>query len=140
MPEAENVASVRRFVDAFNRREMEAAVADLDPDVELREWPAIPGARSFHGPAGVLEAVTSWFETWEWMQVELEDVRALEDRVLFALHHRAKGRGSGVQVEITSYNVYTFRDGKVTRIELFTEQEPALEAAGLTPDHKKEKR
>ena len=62
----------------------------------------------------------AWFETWEWMQVEIEELREVGDRVLFALHQRAKGSGSGIEVEITSWNVYSFRDGKVTRIQLFT--------------------
>jgi len=37
-----------------------------------------------------------------------------------------------VEVEITSYNVYRFDDGKVTLIELFLNRDDALEAAGLT--------
>ena len=54
------------------------------------------------------------------------------------LHQRAKGSSSGIEVEIKSWNVYTFRDGKLTRIQLFLEREPALEAAGLTPNYDKE--
>jgi len=54
--------------------------------------------------------------------------------VLVVLDQRAKGKGSEVEVEIRSYNVYAFRDGKVSRIQLYTEREPALEAAGLTQE------
>jgi hypothetical protein len=36
-----------------------------------------------------------------------------------------------------AYNVYTLRDGKVTRIEFFTTKEPALRAAGLGETQRK---
>ena len=140
MAESDNVAAVRRFVDAFNRRDISRELSHVDPDVVLDEWQEAPGARSYHGPEGVQAALDSWFETWEWMHVEIEELREAGDRVFFSLHQRAKGRGSGIEVEIKSWNVYTFRDGKLARIQLFLEPEPALEAAGLTLNHEEEKR
>jgi ketosteroid isomerase-like protein len=137
---AENAAAVRRFVDAFNRRDLDSVLSDADPDVQVDEWPEAPGARSYHGPEGVREAIDSWFETWEWMQVEIEELREVGDRVFFVLHMRAKGIGSGVEVEIRSWNVYTFGEGKLTRIQLFLDREQALESAGLVPNYEEEKR
>lgn len=137
----ENVALVRRFIDAFNRSDVDSLAGYYDPDVELHEWPTAPGAQAYHGIDGVRQALDTWFEVWEWMRVEIVDLAEAGDRVLVTLDQRAKGRGSEVEVEIRSYNVYTFRDGKVMRMELFTEREPALEAAGLTyPTSEEEKR
>jgi ketosteroid isomerase-like protein len=129
--DTDDVETVRRFVDAFNRRELAAVIGDLDPDVELHEWPEAPEARTYRGADGVQEAIDGWFETWSWMHVEIVDVFATGNHVFVTLHQRAEGRGSEAQVELTSHNVYTFRDGKVVRVELFTEREPALAAAGL---------
>ena len=140
MTEPENIAAVRRYVDAFNRLDLDAATAGLDPAIELREWPEAPGAQTYHGVDGVRRAFDTWFETWEWMKLEIEDIRAVGDRVLFTLHQRAKGRTSAVEVEIRTHNVYTFRDGLVTLVELFTDRDAALAAAGLTPDYEEEKR
>jgi ketosteroid isomerase-like protein len=137
--ESENVMTVRRFVDAFNRGEFAETLGDADPEIELHEWPTGPDARVFRGHDGVLAAVRGWFETWEWMRIEIADICDLGDRVYFTLRQRAKGKSSQIEVEITSYNVYTFRDGKVIRLELFTEREPALAAAGLTADIEKGK-
>ena len=139
MAESENAAAARRIVDAFNRRDIGLAVAVLDSDVELDEWQEAPGARTYRGPDGIQAAMDSWFETWEWMRVDIQELRELGDRVLFALHQHAKGRGSGIEIEITSWNVYSFRDGKATRIQLFTTPEPAFEAAGLATNYQEEK-
>jgi ketosteroid isomerase-like protein len=130
---------LRSWTEAFNRRDFDAAIDALDAEVELHEWPTAPGARTYHGHDGVRRALDTWFEAWEWMQVEIEDIVEAGDRALVTLHQRAEGRGSAVEVEIRTFNVYTFRDGKIARIELFTEREPALEAAGLTASLGEEK-
>jgi ketosteroid isomerase-like protein len=137
---SENVAAVRRYVDAFNRLDLDAATVGLDPNVELCEWPEAPGSQTYRGVDGVRRAFDIWFETWDWMKLEIEEIRPVGDRVLFTLHQRARGRTSTAEVEVRSYNVYTFRDGQVTRAELFLERENAVAAAGLTPDYEEEKR
>jgi ketosteroid isomerase-like protein len=137
----ENVELVRRFVDAFNRLDVDSMAGHYDPDVELHEWPTAPGAQVYRGLEGVRSALDNWFDVWEWMQVEIVDLVDVDDRVFVTLDQRARGRGSEIEVEVRSYNVYTFRDGKVIRMQLFTEREPALEAAGLsaqaTPEEEK---
>jgi ketosteroid isomerase-like protein len=132
--ESGNVAAVRRYVDAFNRLDLDAATSGLDPAIELREWPEAPGSQAYHGVDGVRRAFDTWFEMWEWMKLEIEEIHPAGDSVLFTLHQRAKGRTSAVEVEIRSYNVYTFRDGLLTLAELFVERENALAAAGLTEE------
>jgi ketosteroid isomerase-like protein len=135
-----NVELVRRFVVAFNRLDVDSMADHYDSEVELHEWPTAPGAGVYRGVDGVRSAVDNWFDVWEWMRVEIVELIDAGDRVLVTLDQRAKGKGSEVEVEIRSYNVYTFRDGKVLRMQLFTEREPALEAAGLTPTYEEERR
>ena len=136
---SENVAIVRKYIEAFNRRDFDSLIADTDPAVELSEWPEAPGAQTYHGPDGLRQAFEKWFESWEWMHLDIAEIIDAGSHVLVGLNQRARGSGSGVEVEITSHNVYTFRDGKVTRVQLFIDREPALAAAGLTPDYQEEK-
>jgi ketosteroid isomerase-like protein len=138
--ESRKVALIRRFVDAFNRMDFDSVRSDVHPDVELHEWPQARGARTYHGWDAVREGIDGWFEAWEWITVELIDMVEAGERILFSLHQRAKGKGSEIELEITSFNVYTFRDGKLIRMELFIEREPAVEAAGLPPEHQEEMR
>jgi hypothetical protein len=137
---SETVATVRRFVEAFNRLDIDAALAECDSEVVLHEWPQAPGARSYRGHDGLRAALGNWFESWEWMQVDVEDVVEIGDRALVTLLQRARGRGSGIEVDVRTFAVYTFRDRKMNNMELFTEREPALEAAGLATNYQEEKR
>ena len=69
------------------------------------------------------QALDSWFESWEWMRVEVEDiVQAGDEKVVVTVYQRAKGRGSAIELELRSGSVYTVRDGKVVLLELFTDR------------------
>ena len=52
-------------------------------------------------------------------------------RVVATVRFRARGRGSGIEVDGRLYDVFTLRDGKIVRMDQFTEQSEALEAVGL---------
>ena len=47
-------------------------------------------------------------------------------------HHSGRGRKSGVEVDTRFYEVYTLREGKVSRVDEYTERAEALQAAGLS--------
>jgi ketosteroid isomerase-like protein len=126
-----NVEIVRRIMAAFERGDIDAQLDLLDPDVELREWPEGPDPGTYRGHAGALRAAASWSEAWEWLENDVDEIVEAGDRVLVCGRTRAKGKGSAVEVTIDAYNVYTLREGKVTKLEFFTTREPAFRAAGL---------
>jgi len=127
----ENLEIVRRVMEAYEVGDTEAQLVLLDSDVELVEWPDTPDSNTFRGHEGALEAARSWAEAWEWLRNEVDEMVEAGKRVLVCGRTRGKGKGSAVEVEIDAFNVYTLRDGKVTRMEFFTSREPALRAAGL---------
>jgi ketosteroid isomerase-like protein len=127
--ESENVAVARAFVEAFQRDELDSMIDTLHPAVEVNEWPEGPEARTYHGHDGVREAIAVWSESWERMDVTVEDVSEVGEHVVMTLQQRFKGKGSEVEVAITSTNVFTVRDSKIVRVQLFTDRDSALAAA-----------
>ncbi len=104
----------------------------LDPDVEwvLHGTPA--GDVSLRGKEGVRGWFADQDSAWsdQWWQVE--DLRETSDgRVLALLIAHAVGRSSGTTVTLPLANIWTFKDGRVTRFEMFIDRDEALEAAGL---------
>ena len=54
------------------------------------------------------------------------------DHVIVAVHYSGRGRGSGIEFDATTFDVYTLRDGLcVSKLE-FNERSDALRAAGLS--------
>jgi uncharacterized protein len=129
----ENVGVVRRVYEAFNRRDIDAALQNLHPEYEL--YPALvgPGGRSeYFGREGAREFFDLITDTWETMTVEsAEIVEIPDDRILSVELWRVRGR-DGIEIETKLTDVYAFRDGLIVRVDGFREKADALEAAGLS--------
>ena len=126
----ENVDTVLRVYDAFRRRDNESVFAVYDPDVEwnMEGYLTWPGKRSYRGVAGVREFFRDWLRDFDDFRADALDLLDLGDRILFTVHDRATGKGSGVTIERHHAQVWTFRDGKVARIDVFDSREAALAA------------
>jgi ketosteroid isomerase-like protein len=69
-------------------------------------------------------------EGWQpGMAVMVEEVEKVGEKVLVSFTWRAVGETSGIETSSDWLGVYTFRGGKVLRLEYFSDREAALEAA-----------
>ena len=127
----ENVELVRRFYEAWARDES-GPIELMHSEIEYVNPPGAvePGTR--RGRAAFSTAVQGVFDGWESWQVEPEQFRAEGDRVVVVLRYRARGRGSGVEIQGRESALWTLRDGKVLRYAWFQGPTDALEAAGLS--------
>jgi ketosteroid isomerase-like protein len=130
----ENVELVRAGIDAFNRRDLDAFVALLSPDVVWEENPDFPGLREiYRGPAEVREWLDELLEAVETMHIEIVDITELrDDRVFTQNLATGRGTGSGVPMELRYWQVFWVAEGKCARRQVFWNKAEALEAAGLS--------
>ena len=126
----ENVELLRQTEEALLRRDRDAWFAIHDEDFEIvpvRDWPE----------GGVRGREAAWnfhmriLDSFEWEAIEVEHVDAGADKVLAHLRS-ARGVGSGAEVELDQWFVTTVREGKILRLQWFTDRAEALEAAGLS--------
>jgi ketosteroid isomerase-like protein len=131
----ENIDVILKAVEAVNRRDADAFVAGVSPEVEWETNPEMVGlGRIYRGRAGVREFFEQLFglDTWESIHVEVEEItEASDDQVLLGLLAKARGRGSGVGTELHLWQVFWFGEGLITRRQAFWRRQEALEAAGL---------
>src|SRR5262249_1757597 len=69
---------------------------------------------------------------FEELKVTFEEIIDAGDQVVVVAHHEGRGQVSGVEVDSRYYEVYTVREGKVSRIDEYANRAEALEAAGLS--------
>jgi ketosteroid isomerase-like protein len=127
----ENVDKAREFIDAYNRRDFEAAVKDFDPEVE---WvlPAQQQSDSGRGPDAAIRFFNEIDETMEELTLKPQEFIDAGDHVATRLRHQGRGKRSGIEIDEELYHqVATFRDGKIVRMEYFADWDEALAAAGL---------
>lgn len=129
----DNVERIRRLYDAWEAGDIDAALAAVDPEIEWIVPQDSPDRRSWSGPAGVLESMAEWTEPFEDFRFEVVEVRDLGGPVLVDLFQHARGKGSGVTVEGHIWHLWTVREGRAVRAEMFRSREEALAAAGRHP-------
>ena len=129
----ENVDLVRELTEAANRRDLDAIVALLSPDVVWEVHPELPGAQeSYRGRAEVRQLITEFFEVGESNHTQLEEIADLSGgRVLAETLLTGRGKSSGVPVELHYWQLFSVTQGKIARRQVFTDRDKALESAGL---------
>ena len=130
----ENVELGLRNLDAFNRRDVDAFVALLSRDVVWEENPVLPGLRDvYRGRAEVREWMAAVLEVFENLQGEVVEITDLgDDRVFAEAVLTARGKESGVPVDLRFWMVLWFAESEITRRQVFWTRDQALEAAGLS--------
>jgi len=121
----------REFIDAYNRRDFDAALEHCDPEVD---WvlPELQASDSGKGPDEIRRFFEGLDETFDELRLDPQEFVDAGDRVAVRLRHYGRGKGSGVELDTELYHqVTTFRDGSMVRIEYFTTWPAALEAAGV---------
>jgi ketosteroid isomerase-like protein len=126
---SENTKIVQAVGDAYFRGDEKAMLEFVDRDVVVTQFADQPDARPYHGHEGMLRAITEWVDTWDDYAIEFRSVRELGNEVLFSLHQRGRGKASGIELEADVFFVYSVRDGKVVRWQMFPSEAEALEAA-----------
>ncbi len=124
---------VRRGFAAFERGDLDAAVADIASDCEFVPTGALPGGRGvYRGPEGY-KRFSGWVrDEFEDAHVDVTDLTDAGDHVLVSLTIRGRGRQSGATTTWELWHVWTVRDGRFIHGQAFSRKADALEAAGLS--------
>ena len=120
--------AVREFFAAFESDDFTFRET-LHPDIEW--YPIEENRTPTHGVDAALWNRNAWLDAWEEHHSHLEEVVEGGDSVVARVHITARGRGSGVEVEVRFYAQFKVRDGKVVYIYDHEDRAEALEAAGL---------
>jgi hypothetical protein len=128
--DAAMIDALRRVHEAFNRGDFDAAVEIAHPEIE---FVPVGGQASLRGA----EALRAWMEpdAFEEQRVEPLDFKVAGKKVLVRQHAQARGAGSGINLDLEMWTVWTFDDDLlVTRMESFLphQESEALEAGGLS--------
>jgi ketosteroid isomerase-like protein len=126
----ENVAAVRRHIEAWNRRDLTAWLASFHHDGEL-DWSRSRGPlKGVYRGEGELEVFwDAFWSTFENVHVEMHDFTEVGSEVVLANTAHLRGR-QGIEVIARSTFVFTLENGQITRQRMFQERAEALEAVG----------
>jgi ketosteroid isomerase-like protein len=127
---ASNVERVRAYIDAYNRRDFDAAVEDFDRQIA---WvlPERQSSDSCEGPDEIRRFWEGLDSTFEDLQLEPQEYVDAGELVATRLRYYGHGKASGLRIETEMYHqVATFRGDRIVRLEYFGSWPEALAAVG----------
>jgi ketosteroid isomerase-like protein len=128
----ENVQAVRGVYERWSSGDFQASLNLLDPLALLVLRPGFPDAGTYPGVERIVEYTRGFLEAWTRIAIEAEDVTDAGESAVAAVRQRGVGGTSQAATELRYYQVWSFRGGKVIRLENFRERSEALEAVGLS--------
>ncbi len=129
----ENVEMVRSSILGWNDRGVDAVVENVAPDAEFHPPKESLNPGIYRGPDGVRTYWDRTGETFKERRVESVDMIDVDDtRVIAVVKAFATTPHFATEVEMNWAWLFTIENGLVTRTEIFTDRQQALEAAGLS--------
>jgi len=124
------VATVKTAYDAFARGDVEAALAHISPQVELRPegTSSATGRSVYRGHQGIRDYFADVARVWDGtLELEPVDYRAVAGSVV--VFGRVRGRFRGEPFETEVVWVWKLRDGLLLSCQVFSTRKAALAAA-----------
>ena len=128
----ENVELIERFFKLYNRREIDAWVGMMAPDLEWHVDPEDPDTTVHRGPEAAKLYGLTWAETMD-TTVEVREIfEASDDQAVAWTRVDTRGGLSGAQAGQNLAFIFKLRDGLVVRVQETQDKREALEAVGLS--------
>lgn len=131
----ENVDAARRHIDAWNRGDVDAFLESFHSEGEYISEVVgqMEGADNvYRGRAAIRRFWDEWHSVWD-LTVEVSEFRDLGDTVLALGRNRARGRASGIDLDVPMAYVAEFEGGSVRKLRAYRDPNQAREAVGLAP-------
>jgi ketosteroid isomerase-like protein len=121
---------VRDSHEAFRRRDLDAFLGYMDPDVEFTSL-VLEVEGTYHGHEGVRswwDNILAVFPDW---QPEAVEGREIGDRVVLRVRAEGVGTGSGIKLDRDIWQVVEVRDGLLRSWKFFRTEQEAFHAAAV---------
>jgi ketosteroid isomerase-like protein len=127
----QNVEIVRRayaHTQATGRVYAQVMAPDFVWDMSKFPWPEQQLYEGAHGAQAFLD---DWTDVWEDWEFEVEAFHDAGDKVVAVLRQRGRAKATGMPADMTFAKVWTVREGKLTRMEMYADPAEALKAVNL---------
>jgi uncharacterized protein len=129
---AQNVEVVRAAldsvaeVDAFSPTAASRLLAVCHPNVEWDVSALWPDGTVYRGRSGVVRFFRRWLGAWESYDFEVEELLGKGENVVVIMRERGTAKATGAKVDHRFAQIWTLRDGRVTRWRACPGREEAL--------------
>ena len=129
----ENVETVRRSLDGWNRGDVDAWLQSAHPEIEWFSEVArrMEGSETvYRGTAEMRRYWDEWHSVWE-VTIDVSEIRDLGETVLALGRIRTHGEVSGIDLDQPVAYVFEFDGDLARKVRAYLDPQRALETVGL---------
>jgi uncharacterized protein len=123
-----DVQRVESSYEALNGGDIDGTVTVLHDDAKWVEHSDLPEAGTYEGVATIRSFLEQFLESWDELHQEIEDRMVRGHCALLFIHLRARGTGSGIEVDSRFAHLWQLSDGKGARVDAYYDRDQALAA------------
>jgi ketosteroid isomerase-like protein len=127
-----NVDLVRTALEEFARTLRVAPAMSPDFVWDLTNYEGWPDRTVYEGLEEFVKFFEAWTEPFDRWTVEIQEIHAVDDtRVVVIMVQHGTPAGSAAEVDMRYGGIYTVEGEMITRVDVYSPAERALEAVGL---------
>jgi ketosteroid isomerase-like protein len=126
-----DIETLRLGYEAFSRGDWDTPARFAHPEFEFQTADRVVNPGTYRGLEAAMRFFEDLFEPFEEVTVDPEEFFERGDQIAVFVVVRSRPTGSNALVENRIGHLWTMREGKATRLQVFPRREEALEAAGL---------
>jgi ketosteroid isomerase-like protein len=125
-----NLEIVRRSYAAFERGDLDAVLADFDPEIEWHQAQGLPHGGLYHGRDEVRRNVFEPLDAEWWSEFSAlpDEILDAGDELVVLGRYRGTAKGTGKRLDVPFVHVWTLRDERATRFRQFLDTAGWIEA------------
>jgi ketosteroid isomerase-like protein len=132
---ADNVELVREGFEALESGGVDELLPFIHPEFEVTTPPALTiEPDTYRGHDGIRRYFDSFYDVMDEIHFLPDEFIAVGERVVVPIRLVARGKETGIEAEQRVFQVWSLRDEKAIRVEVFAAREEALEAAARARD------
>jgi hypothetical protein len=112
-------------------RRLAAAAAPVVHEDAVSVRPGIPGAKAYIGLDGFRQLWLDWLAPWAEYRTAIDEAFDCGERILLLQSSSGRMEGTRREVKLSPGVVWTVRDGKIARFEVYADRAQALKSVGL---------
>ena len=121
---------LNELLDAYRHADLEWLLEHTHPDVEITQIAELPGARTYRGCEGFIDALLDWPRQWHDFQIEPLRVFAVGDEhLVMPSIHRGRPPSMDIEVEAEIVFVMRWQDRLLTDWNMFMTVDEAVAVA-----------
>jgi ketosteroid isomerase-like protein len=98
---------------------------------DMSKYEGWPEQQRYEGIDGAQRFLDDWTGAWDDWGLEIQEIYDAGDKAVAVVHQWGRARATGMALDMVFAQTWTIREGRLTRMDMYSDPSEAIKAAGL---------